>query len=187
LAFKKAVTLTILGKSVEELTRAYRILDTPTSASALAIKSNYRKLIKRWHPDKPATSAATHDEAVMMTKLINEAYTLIENAPLRYYKERTTANFVEIPRSPMAIRRGRRPLSDAQAALIQKRMEYAVRIGSGILSGAAVGFMFGVDRLQNNVEVFTAALACALLFAGGAVRAGDKIWRGIFGIWWRWE
>jgi len=42
-------------------------------------------VIKRWHPDKPATSAASSEEAMMMTQLLNEAYALIENAPLRYY------------------------------------------------------------------------------------------------------
>src|SRR5690242_3102617 len=73
------------GQAVEHLKKAYRVLDVPTTASALAIKSNYRKLIKRWHPDRPARGSTTEVEAMTMTKAINEAYTLIENAPLRYF------------------------------------------------------------------------------------------------------
>src|SRR5262250_1205997 len=73
------------NQTIDGLRKAYRVLDVPEAASALAIKSNYRKLIKRWHPDRPSTGAATSDEAMMMTKLINQAYALIENAPLRYY------------------------------------------------------------------------------------------------------
>jgi len=42
-------------QAIEKLKRAYRVLNVPEAASALAIKSNYRKLIKRWHPDRPAT------------------------------------------------------------------------------------------------------------------------------------
>ena len=178
--------MTALEKSVEELKRAYRVLNSPTSASALAIKSSYRKLIKRWHPDKPVTNAATQDEAVMMTKLINEAYALIENAPLRYFEERPTTNTAkEKPARRAREKRNAEPLSDAQVALIEKRVEYAVRIGCGVLSGAFIGLLFGT-RL-NDAEVFTGALVCALLFAAGAVKVGDKVWREIFGIWWKWQ
>jgi hypothetical protein len=171
---------------IEKLRKAYRVLNVTEEASALAIKSSYRKLIKRWHPDKPATSAATADEAMTMSKLINEAYGLIENAPLRYYEERTPTEFLrEVPHARK--RGGRAPLTDAEAARIEKRMEYVVRIGSGVLSGAAVGLMFGVDLLQNNVEVFIAAIFSALLFGAAAVKVGDKLWREIFGLWWKWQ
>ena len=172
-------------QTIERLKKAYRVLNVPEAASALAIKASYRKLIKRWHPDKPATSAATQDESVMMTKLINEAYALIENAPLRYFDERSATSAAEESKGRVQEKRGFPSLNNARAALIEKRVEYAVRIGCGMLSGACIGLLFG-ERL-NDENVFAGALVCALLFAAGAVKVGDKLWREIFGIWWRWQ
>jgi hypothetical protein len=68
---------------IENLAHAYRVLDVPWDASARAIKANYRKLIKRWHPDRHRPSTESHAEATFMTKLLNESYARIENAPLR--------------------------------------------------------------------------------------------------------
>lgn len=172
------------SRTIERLKKAYRVLNVPEAASALAIKASYRKLIKRWHPDKPATSAATHEEAVMMTKLINEAFALIENAPLRYFDERP-ASTAEKSEGRTQAKRSFPSLNEARAALIEKRVEYAVRIGCGMLSGAFIGLLFG-EHL-NDENVFAGALVCALLFAAGAVKVGDKFWRQIFGIWWRWQ
>jgi curved DNA-binding protein CbpA len=173
---------------IERLKKAYRVLDVPQTASALAIKSNYRKLIKRWHPDKPATSAATTEEATMMTKLINEAYSLIENAPLRYYAGNASANAT--PASPRYSTREKsdvESLSDWQVARIQKRAEYAVRIICGLLAGSFVGFLLLTELAQRNTENFSFPIIFALLFGAGALRVGDKAWREIFGIWWKWQ
>ena len=176
--------------SVEELTRAYRLLDTPTSASAIAIKSNYRQLIKRWHPDKPATNAATYEEAVMMTKLINEAYALIEDAPLRYFeKEQAPAitSRMERPFRRAREKRGIGSLSDREAAVIEKRVEYVVRLVCGLLSGVCIGLIFAGDVVRNDIEILSTSVVCAILFAAGAVKLGDRVWREVFGIWWKWQ
>jgi len=173
---------------IEKLKMAYRVLNVPATASSLAIKSNYRKLIKRWHPDRPATGAATAAEAMKMTKLINEAYGLIGNAPLRYYEDRTAIRSAPgNPRPRAREKRSFNSLSDAEAALIEKRAEYAIRILCGLLSGAFIGLIFAEDLLRNDVETFASALVCALLFGAGAVKLGDKVWREIFGIWWKWQ
>ena len=68
---------------VENLAHAYRVLDLPWDASPRAIKANYRTLIKRWHPDRHRPGTEAHVEATLMTKLLNESYARIENAPLR--------------------------------------------------------------------------------------------------------
>src|SRR6266404_6681599 len=121
-------------QQIEKWKKAYRVLDVPAAASALAIKSNYRKMIKRWHPDRPTTQAATAAEAMVMTKILNEAYALIENAPLRYHEERQAPKASPEKPGPRAReKRGLRALSDAEAALIEKRVEYAVRIICGLL------------------------------------------------------
>ncbi len=176
------------ASTIEKLRKAYRVLDAPETASALAIKSNYRKLIKRWHPDRPTTSAATSAEAMMMTKLINESYAQIQNAPLRYY----AGGEGEAARADGKRRWGRgasgvESLSDAEAALIEKRAEYAVRIICGVLSGAFVVLIFAEDLFRNEAEFFMAAVVCAVGFAAGAVKYGDKFWREFLGKWWMWE
>jgi len=167
-------------QQIETWKKAYRVLDVPEAASALAIKSNYRKLIKRWHPDRPVTGAATASEAMMMTKLINEAYAEIENAPLRYYRGGA------VERGDGKHRRKKEAssvesLSDAEPALIEKRAEYAVRIVCGVLSGLFVGLIFAEDLFRKESEFFVAALVCAIGFAAGAVKYGDKFWRSVLG------
>lgn len=67
-----------------KLKRAHQILGVSLFASAPSIKQAYRQLIKRWHPDRYRSGSSSHTEASQMTKLINQAYSEIEHAPLRY-------------------------------------------------------------------------------------------------------
>jgi DnaJ-class molecular chaperone len=69
---------------VAEWKAAYRVLDAPLWASALAIKQSHRKLMKRWHPDLFPNGSAEQADATHMTRLINNAYAKIERGPLRY-------------------------------------------------------------------------------------------------------
>jgi curved DNA-binding protein CbpA len=68
---------------IENLAHAYRVLDVPWTASPRAIKTNYRKLVKRWHPDRHRPGTPGHTESTLMTGLLNEAYARIGDAPLR--------------------------------------------------------------------------------------------------------
>jgi DnaJ-domain-containing protein 1 len=186
--------LSAQGNQIEQLKRAYRALDIPEAASALAIKSNYRKLIKRWHPDRPATGAATSEEAMMMTKLINEAYALIENAPLRYYSS---------AKAPLNAAAGKKTVERKQATetkirdvnevdlsnmfFNERRIEYSVRVVCGSISGAFVGMALVMDFSFNPTWIMAGIMAGAIGFAAGAVKFGDTFWRVIFGNWWTWE
>src|SRR5215469_18570020 len=76
---------------IDELKRAYQLLNVPYSASERAINQAYRRLIKRWHPDRYASGTPAHAEATQMMKLINEAHSQIANAPLHNYDEQTAA------------------------------------------------------------------------------------------------
>jgi len=176
-------------RTIERLKKAYLVLNVPEAASALAIKASYRKLIKRWHPDKPTTSAATQDESVMMTKLINEAYALIENAPLRYYSGRDphATQKAEKKTQSEAKTRNVNEVDLSKMFFNEKRIEYAVRIVCGAISGAFVGLAFSLDAVQDGIAVMAAVAICAVGFAIGAMKYGDKFWREIFGIWWRWQ
>ena len=68
---------------IENLAHAYRVLDVRWDASPRGIKANYRKLVKRWHPDRHTPGTPEHIEATLMTRLLNEAYARVEKAPLR--------------------------------------------------------------------------------------------------------
>jgi hypothetical protein len=76
---------------INELRRAYQLLDVPYSASERSIKQAYRRITKRWHPDRYTSGTPAHAEATQMMKLINEAYSQIANAPLHYYDEQSAA------------------------------------------------------------------------------------------------
>ena len=173
--------------AIGELKKAYRVLDVPVTASALAIKSNYRKLIKRWHPDRPATGAATAAEATMMTKLINEAYASVQNAPLRYYagNEAQPGKAKERPTTPKARNVNEMDLSGM--FFNEKRIEYAVRIVCGAISGIFVGLAVSVDFFRTGSETLAVIVLGAVGFAWGALRYGDKFWRFVFGRWFMWE
>ncbi len=178
--------MTIDEQPIEKLEKAYRVLDVPATASALAIKSNYRKLVKRWHPDRPATGAATAAEAMMMTKLINEAYEQIKNAPLRYYMGESTKKPSEKTKAEPGIRRVNE-VDLSKMFFNEKRIEYAVRIVCGVISGAFAGLAISVDFFRTAPEILTAIVLGAVGFAWGALRYGDKFWRMVFGKWWMWE
>jgi len=51
-------------QAVEHLKKAYRCWIVAGAASALAIKSNYRKVNQEVDPDRPTTQAATAAEAM---------------------------------------------------------------------------------------------------------------------------
>ena len=77
----------IANPQIDELKRAYQMLDVPPSASPDDIKKAYRRITKRWHPDRYRGGSPAHAEATQMMKQINEAHALIAGAPLRYTNE----------------------------------------------------------------------------------------------------
>lgn len=111
-------------RGILNLAHAYRVLDVPWDASPRTIKLNYRKLVKRWHPDRHQPGTPGHTESTVMAKLLNEAYALIEGAPLR--------NGHATPFSSPAGRSASENASRAQAAAEQdpsgsSRSEYVAR------------------------------------------------------------
>ena len=168
---------------------AYRVLGVPLSASAISIKENYRRLMKRWHPDLFANGTEKQAEATKMTGLINDAYAKTENAPLRYSHTRPQARSVQPGDArPM----GRRAFVDPPDPFRNvERIEFWVKFGIG----AAIGALFGLGlllRLYTYRDPGTwGALAILtgtiLLFGIGSVKGGDKFWDVVFRrSWWRW-
>jgi len=68
-------------KKYEEISEARRILDLPEKADLETIKSKYRRLLSKWHPDK---SEKYTDECAEMTRKIISAYQTIMDYCLHY-------------------------------------------------------------------------------------------------------
>ena len=58
----------------EEITAARRVLDLPETATMAAIKSRYRKMLARWHPDSCRQNT---DDCEARTREIISAYRTI--------------------------------------------------------------------------------------------------------------
>lgn len=65
----------------EKISAARKVLELPETANMKSIKSNYRKLLTKWHPDK---SKEKEDKCTEMTRKIISAYKTIMDYCLEY-------------------------------------------------------------------------------------------------------
>ncbi len=78
----------------EEITAARKLLELPERASMQEIKSNYKRLISRWHPDSCQEDL---QECTQMTRKLNAAYNIILDycANYRYsFSEKEIQNYL---------------------------------------------------------------------------------------------
>lgn len=68
-------------KTYMEITEARLVLELPEKASQQEIRDNYRRLIRKWHPD---TCREDGGKCTEMTAAINAAYELITAYCSRY-------------------------------------------------------------------------------------------------------
>jgi len=117
----------------------------------------------------------------MMT-LINESYSLIEHAPLRYYVESSP----EPPHAQTRIPRSPNRKIDWRTPPPTDRFEFWVRFVCGALFGALISarLYFALYERPTTLTLIAAGLVlgCGL----GAARYGDQFWRSVLGRWyWR--
>jgi hypothetical protein len=180
-----------------EWRHAYRVLGVPSDASAHAIKSAYRTLMKRWHPDRYSPNTPDQADATRMTALINAAYATAQHAPLRYaasarYAARAAGRRYRedyVPQSPHDPLAGVKLDPDPLRFPRSDRLEFWVRFVCGAFFGGVLSI--GVVFLDLTTPVTTAHLTwMALLslslivgFGWGAARQGDKFWHDTLGTW----
>jgi curved DNA-binding protein CbpA len=64
---------------------AYALLEVEHSATAVDIRRAYRAMAKTHHPDRTVTGSAEHSRATARMGMINAAYELIREAPIRHH------------------------------------------------------------------------------------------------------
>jgi hypothetical protein len=173
-----------------ELRHAYQVLGVPTETAAPSIKYAYRRLVKRWHPDLYANGTPAHVEATHMTRLINEAYSAIAHAPLRYHME-TYPNVATGKRSqPPIPSASERVRVTAEEIPKTDRLEFWVRFACGAFFGAFVILDMFISVMPDSLQLGVLALGVLSLILGcgfAAARYGDKFWYSIFRRWWLWS
>lgn len=183
--------MAFIEEQVAEWKGAYHVLDAPLSAPADFIEENYRALVKRWHPDHYAAGSAEQVEAAEMTRLINEAYGKIENAPLRNYD--AASGWFGAAETDGFTTAGRRPFVDRPDPFRNmERVEFWIKFGVGAVIGGVFGlgsiFRFYL-RYDSGVFWDLGILAgFMVLFGFGSAKQGDKFWDAVFRrSWWsRW-
>jgi curved DNA-binding protein CbpA len=181
----------VSGEELERLKHAYQVIGVSQDASAHSIKQTYRRLVKRWHPDLYVGGTTGSIEATQMTKLINEAYSAIADAPLRYYVDayhpqvsRRSAQTSSAPTGgPIRVNAEKLPKTD--------KLEFWVRFVCGALVGIFMCFnLFSSlisDFASPNLSLLALGASMAVLgFGFGAARYGDQFWHSIFRRWWLW-
>lgn len=181
------------GGEIANLAHAYRVLDVPWDASPRAIKASYRKLVKRWHPDRYRPGTEPHTQSTLMTRLLNESYARIEDAPLR--------NGTATPFSGGTSPRAERSASTEPDPSGSSRSEYIphdaarpfdwvgfiVRFVLGALFGALLSFRVMIILWRAYPSLIPAAIVATILFCAFASGfGGDAFWRAIrpYGAWW---
>jgi curved DNA-binding protein CbpA len=163
----------------EKFREAYRLMNLEELSSPEVIRQAYGELTRRWDPDQYPEGSSEHTHAADRLKCINEAYTLIADAPLR-----SPIQLCEMPK-PIESDLPLEPDGNDVKPGRPDGFEYCVRFGFGALLGALFAAKLFFSRwisIQLNpslhwswTEVFAAAgivLVCGLLSA----RYGDSFW-----------
>jgi hypothetical protein len=192
----------------------YRVLDVPWDASPRAIRSSYRKLVKRWHPDRYRLGSDAYAESGLMTKLINESYDRIKNAPLQNGAAGTLSPETSscpdrreepdasgrshseyVPRDPnweaaeyyKVLERARQAAARDDATRPFDWVGFLVRFVLGAAFGAFVSFRVMISLYQEPPKViYLAVFITVVLCALASGFGGDAFWRAIRpgGVWW---
>ena len=183
--------MAFVEEQIAEWKGAYRVLHAPLLAPAEFIRDNYRTLMKRWHPDHYAAGSAEQVEAAEMTRLINEAYGKIENAPLRNY-DAAGGSFRAAEADGFSAPHHRPFVDRPEPFRNMERVEFWIKFGVGAVIGAVFGLGSIVrfyPRYDPGVIGDVVIVAGFMVFFGlGSAKQGDKFWDGVFRrSWWsRW-
>jgi DnaJ-class molecular chaperone len=184
---------------IDDLRHAYHILAAPLSSSAAEIRLHYVEMVKRWHPDRYCVGTPEHGEASQMTRSINEAYTKIEDAPLRHYVDKPSAFTIGAPEGSHA---SENSSSDHKLNPTADPFPNADRVNFWVrfMFGALLGGFFSLALLFNRNSPFMytpvrtyLGITAVMMLVGGVLSGygSDEFWISMFSDsdskwWWRW-
>ncbi len=170
---------------IETLKRAYQILGVPLSASAPSIKQSFHRLAKRWHPDLYQSGTVAQAEATHMMELINDAYSAIARAPLRYHIESYPRAW-EKRKQTTGARNAETGKMQRDTLPITDRLEFWMRFGCGALAGAFMSISLVLNMYDQPTVLAVSAAGLILAFGFGAAKYGDRFWSKILEYGWLW-
>lgn len=161
-------------EEIFKLKQAYHMLGVQFESSAPAIKRVYWRLAKQWHPDKNRSDFSLQKTATERMKELNEAYSRIRHAPLRYHIE----TFPQIRQSYI---KTQKTSKYCETLPITDYFEIGVRFVCGCL----FGLLLTMNLMLYDVRWITVS-GFVLTFLCGycAVRFGDRFWHWILGKAW---
>jgi hypothetical protein len=143
-------------------------------------------MAKRWHPDLYRAGTPEQAEAARMMEHINEAYSTIHRAPLRYGTRGSTGV------TPQQANGAPTPINDIPVApehehfVAMDKLEFWVRFVCGSTLGiiVSVGIALRTNLFSADtppIPVLCVAIVIVLACGFGAARGGDRFWYAIFG------
>lgn len=177
------MTVQFDDSQLQEWKRAYQLLGVSELASPFVIKQAYRKMMKRWHPDRESKQGVHDFDPTRMSQLVNEAYAEIAEAPLRY---RSPAAYSGPPVSPASPKPSTVNSSSEKNFWLPRpeQIEFWVRLISGGIFGAVLGATTTMNLFDDLKTIVLAMSLGGIACAYSAVRHGDKFWYWIFGKSW---
>ncbi len=130
--------------------RAYAILGLPPSASARDVRTRYRVLANRWHPDRFAADAPGQAEAAVQMRVINDAVRLIAH---------------EEPASSVGDG-GRAPARPSSRRLSREQVE---RMIASIGTDGPVDWLFGIRRRWEEATVTRPRMSAVIAYGVSVV------------------
>jgi len=168
-----------MADDITELKRAYEVLGIPFSASAPLIKKSYRRIAKRWHPDLYSSGTPSYIEATRMMKVINEAYSLVEHAPLRHHIE-TYSPAVQMANQAECEPDEEWKKTDRDTLPMADRFGFWVRFVCGAILGAFIALRLFLIFFEYSAFLLLVAGGLILACGFGAAKYGDRFWHAIF-------
>ncbi|MFZ3332329.1 MAG: DnaJ domain-containing protein [Candidatus Acidiferrales bacterium] len=167
---------------IENLAHAYRVLDVPWDASPRAIKASYRKLVKRWHPDRYPPGTESHSANADAGADLSGSS---RNECIPRDPQQDAADFYRI------MERARVAGARDDTARPFDWFGFIVRFVLGALFGVLMGFEVMVrmwtSALGVSHDLLPLAMAATILFcAFASAFGGDAFWRSIrpSSTWW---
>lgn len=149
------------GRDLSALLDAYALLEVPLTASPGDVRRSYRALAHTHHPDKYPAGSAEQQAATSRMVLLNRAYGLIQDAPLRYHP---------ISRGPDAVFDDSQAVVDAAIDRARRGRPYrdmAVGIAFGTMAVVGVAILFlALQRIgvSQAMSLLLAGVFIALAF-----------------------